>query len=298
MIAVKRISCPGSIRRRLVGGLISVSLALCGLLSTDRPIAHASAESFLQAHLLVTWYGNPHSCRMGILGELSAEARVEGLRRQAAAYALLTPKHVVPAYHVVAVVAQPTPGNDGGCRRREPLDVLRGLLIEAREAGFKIVIDIQPGRSDLRKELEYLRPLLTEPDVYVAVDPEFAMSAAQLPGRQRGSLGAVDVNAAIDLLERLVREHRLPPKVLILHQFTLDMLPDKKNIRRSPNVELVVDMDGFGSQSLKLASYRAVMRQGELDFAAIKLFYKLDTNLFTPEQVMGLKPTPSVVIYQ
>jgi hypothetical protein len=109
---------------------------------------------------------------------------------------------------------------------------------------------------------------------------------------------AIDINDALDYLDHLISEQHLPPKLLIVHQFTLDMLPDKKNIRRSPHVELVLTMDGFGSQSLKRASYREIMRQQQLDFAGIKLFYRQDTQLFSPEQVMTLQPIPSVVIYQ
>ena len=76
------------------------------------------------------------------------------------------------------------------------------------------------------------------------------------------------------------------------------MLPDKEKIRPRPRIDLVLDMDGFGSRSLKLATYRTVMRQRALPFAGFKLFYLQDTNLFDPPQVMQLTPVPSVVIYQ
>ena len=88
--------------------------------------AHPPAEpTLLRDHLLVTWYGNPRSPGMGILGEQTGEARAAGLRQQAAAYAPLTSKRVLMAYQVVAVVAQCTPGADGLWRRRETLDVRR-----------------------------------------------------------------------------------------------------------------------------------------------------------------------------
>ena len=79
----------------------------------------------LAENLLVTWYGNQHSARMGVLGEFSGEARAAALRAQAAAYQKLTSKHVLPAYQLVAVVAQPLPGNDGKYRRRESDDVIQ-----------------------------------------------------------------------------------------------------------------------------------------------------------------------------
>jgi hypothetical protein len=71
-----------------------------------------------------------------------------------------------------------------------------------------------------------------------------------------------------------------------------------RNRRGAPNVDLVLNMDGFGSQNLKRDTYRTIFRQGPLDFAGIKLFYRQDTNLFGPAAVMAMSPRPSVVIYQ
>lgn len=261
------------------------------------PLEPAPRGSLLQDHVLVTWYGNPRSSRMGALGEQTGAARAARLKAQAAAYQPHTPKRVLMAYHLVAVVAQCTAGNDGLWRRRETTDVIQGLLAEARAHGFRLILDIQPAHSTVAAEVKALAPFLREPDVDLALDPEFSMDECQVPGRQIGQMSARDVNTAIEMLEREITQHNLPPKVLIVHQFRLDMLPDKADIRSSALVDVVLDMDGFGSQTLKLSSYRAVMRR-PLAFAGIKLFYKQDQNLFTPAQVMKLTPSPSVVIYQ
>jgi hypothetical protein len=267
--------------------------------ATDPPggLVPASA-SFLEDHLLVTWYGNPHSAAMGVLGQVSGAERAGALRRQAAAYASLTPKSVVAAYHLVAVVAQPAGGADGKWRRRESPAVIRSLLEEARAGGFLLVLDVQPGRSSVAEEVEYLRPFLGEADVHLALDPEFDMDEGQVPGRELGHMPAADVNAALGILEDAVAAGGLPPKVLIVHQFTLGMLPDKDAVRDSPSVDVVLDMDGFGTQSLKAATYAAIMRQRRLEFSGVKLFYRQDTDLWSPAQVMGLDPVPAVVIYQ
>jgi hypothetical protein len=186
-------------------------------------------ESLLENHLLVTWYGNPHSSQMGVLGQWEGAERASRLQRQAAAYAPLTKKHVLPAYHLVAVVAQTSAERDGKWRRRESYDVIASILEEARSHGFLLVLDVQPGRAAVEDELAYLKPFLLEPDVHLALDPEFDMSEGQRPGR------------------------------------------DKEKIRTRRRIDLVLDMDGFGSQSLKLASYRTVMRQCALPFAGFKL---------------------------
>src|SRR5581483_10972866 len=101
---------------------------------------------------------------------------------------------------------------------------------------------------------------------------------------------AQDVNDALDFLEEIIRARQLPPKVLIVHQFTMQMLADKQNVRDSALVDVVLDVDGFGDRPLKRAIYGAVNRQHTLEFAAIKLFYKEDTNLFGEKDVMALKP--------
>jgi hypothetical protein len=198
----------------------------------------------------------------------------------------------------VAIVAQRSAGDDGKWRRRESAGVIGGLLDEARANGFLVVLDVQPGRASVEDEVEYLRPFLMEPDVHLALDPEYDMSEGQVPGRELGHMHAADVNGALDVLEGIVSARPLPPKVLIVHQFTLGMLPDKEKIRTRPRIDLVLDMDGFGSQSLKRSSYRAVMRQRQLPFAGFKLFYRQDTDLLSPREVMRLVPAPSVVIYQ
>ena len=124
------------------------------------------------------------------------------------------------------------------------------------------------------------------------------MAPNERPGVDIGSMQASDVTYAMSFLGQLATEHQLPHKVLIVHQFTNHMLPNKPQIGRSPIVDLVLDMDGFGSQSLKRDTYRMIMKQKALPFAGIKLFYEQDQNLFTPAEVMQMNPQPSVVIYQ
>lgn len=234
---------------------------------------------------------------MGVLGRHRGDELADGLRKQAAVYARLTGRKVMAGYHLVAVIAQPTAGRDGKWRRRETTETIQAMLDQARANGFKLILDVQPGHSTVAAELAYLRPYLEEPDVYLALDPEFAMQVGETPGRRIGTMRAADVNDAIDLLDTIVRDRNLPPKVLIVHQFTMGMLADKHEIRDSPNVDVVLDVDGFGDRPLKRAMYRMVVRR-PLEYSAIKLFYREDTNLFAEEDVMRLQPEPAVVIYQ
>jgi len=251
----------------------------------------------LTEQLVVTFYGNPRTPRMGVLGESSGAERAAALRTLAQVYTALTSKRVVMAYHVVAVIAQPEPGVDGRYRRRETSALVRALLDEARLNGFRLILDIQPGRSTVAEEVRVLEPFLSEPEVDLALDPEFAMPDGVIPGQRIGTMQAADVNGAIDALETLIRQRRLPRKMLIVHQFTQNMLPDKSAIRTSTAVDVVLDMDGFGPPSLKRSTWRFVQKQ-PLAFAGVKLFYKQDSDLLRPAEVLALTPTPSVVVYQ
>lgn len=265
-----------------------------------RPPALAAppVRSLLGDHLLVTWYGNPHTGRMGILGRHRGAELAAGLRKQAQAYARLTRKKILPAYHLVAVIAQPTAGRDGMWRRRESHAVIQAMLQEARAYGFKLILDIQPGRSTVRSEMEYLRRYLEEPDVYLALDPEFAMKDGETPGRKIGRMTAADVNVAIDFLAGIVRERKVPPKVLMVHQFTMKMLGERHKIRDSRVVDVVLDVDGFGDRPLKRAMYNMVAGNRPVEYVGIKLFYKEDTNLMAEEEVIKLQPEPAAVVYQ
>ena len=262
-----------------------------------QPGPAASSGSVLNNNLIVSWYGNPNTGLMGVLGQYEGADLARRLQRQANAYAPLTSKNVLPAYELIAVVAQGSAGADGLWRRRETKEIMDSVLQEARANGFVVIMDVQVGFSTVQDELEWLRPYLEQPEVYLALDPEFDMWKGQVVGEYIGHTTASEVNYAIRFLENIIRAKNLPPKVLIVHQFTQNMLPDKENIIHSSLVDVVLDMDGFGNQSLKLGTWRMVMEK-PLQFAGIKLFYDQDPGMFTPAEVMDLEPVPSVVIYQ
>lgn len=264
--------------------------------SATAPVAHPSAV--LENSIIVAWYGNPWTGKMGILGRLQGAALADGLKQQANAYARVTKKQVIAAYELIAVVAQGQPGSDGMYRRRESRDVIERTIRDARAAGFKTILDVQTGRSTVLSELAYLAPYLAEPDVYLALDPEFSMGLDGVPGRRIGTMYATEVNDAIGVLETIIERHNLPPKVLMVHQFTTGMLPDKEEIWTSPVLDIVLDMDGFGSPALKRHTYKTVLRQAQLEYSGFKLFYIQDTDMLQPVQVLALNPPPAVVIYQ
>ena len=264
----------------------------------ESPAPRRESGAVLEKNLLLTWYGNPWSERMGILGRLEGSALAEGLKRQAAGYAAVTKKSILPAYELVTIIAQAQPGRDGRYRRRESREVIDRMLRAARAAGFKLILDVQTGRSTVLSELSYLAPYLQEPDVYLALDPEFSMGTDGVPGKRIGQMHAQEINDGIGVLEYLQERHQLPRKVLIVHQFTTAMLPDKEKIWNSDALDIVLAADGFGPPALKRNTYATVLRQRSLEFSGFKLFYIQDTDLLQPSQVLALTPPPAVIIYQ
>lgn len=247
----------------------------------------------------VSYYGNPLSKRMGILGEIPPEQMMDRLAEQAAQWRAADPAtKVQPALELVATVASDQPGPGGLYRTRMPEAVIDKVLGWARSRGWPLILDIQIGHSKVKPEIERLYKYLEMPDVHLALDPEFDMPKKQVPGTRIGTTDAEDVNVAIILLSRLVKEKKLPPKLLIVHRFTEPMLRRYKLVRLDPNVQVAVVMDGFGSPALKKKIYRVIVKKEPVQFGGFKLFYKNDVPLMKPAEVLEMEPKPSVIIYQ
>lgn len=268
------------------------------------PSSTAAAATTLPGALLphrriLSYYGNPLSSAMGILGEHPPDELIARLRDQAAAYTAADPAHPVQlALELVAVVAQAGPGPDGLYRLRMDTELIDEVAGWAEDHGFLLILDIQVGRSTAEDEIRAMLPFLRRPYVHLAIDPEFAMSSSQVPGRAIGSHGARDVNLAIDMLADLVTEEHLPPKVLLVHRFTDAMLVGHDALKSDPRVQVAVIMDGFGPPEVKLSTWDRVIRDQGFPYHGFKLFYKQDVPLMPPERVVELDPTPLVVIYQ
>lgn len=203
-----------------------------------------------------------------------------------------------PALELVAVLAQQAPGADGLYRRRAAAEEIEQVAAWARSRDYLVILDIQPGRSTFAAEVAALAPFLAQPDVHLALDPEWAMAPGQVPGQTIGSADAATVNHTIQTLAAIVAEHDLPPKLLIVHRFQDRMLANAAQIDLDPRVQVVITMDGVGGPEAKIGRYGQVVRDQPVQFAGFKVFYTQDTNPLTPEQVLGLDPAPHVVIYQ
>ena len=144
-----------------------------------------------------------------------------------------------------------------------------------------------------------LLPWLREPDVSLALDPEWRVGPDQVPGRVIGSSDAREINAVSDWLARLVRARDLPQKLLLVHQFTESMIRDKAAIARRPGLAIAYNVDGFGGQAVKRAKYATFAASNRAGFHdGFKLFYEEDTDLMSPRQVLAMRPPPDVIVYE
>ncbi len=265
---------------------------------------YPNGGALLPFNRLVAYYGNFYSRYMGILGELDHDALITHLDNTVTAWETADPNTpVIPAIHYIAMVAQGSAGADGMWRNVMPAEHIERGYELAHEVNGVLFLDLQVGLSNLQRELPKFREYLSRPDVHLGIDPEFSMKGGQRPGTAIGTFDAADINYAIDWLADIVHEYKLPPKVLVIHRFTQDMVTNYQNIQPRPEVQVVMDMDGWGSKDLKTGTYQHVIIPEPVQFTGIKLFYKNDlkppsTGLFTPQEVLNFTPTPIYIQYQ
>jgi hypothetical protein len=142
------------------------------------------------------------------------------------------------------------------------------------------------------------------PNVHLGIDPEFSMKTGKRPGSVIGTFDAADINYAIEYLTALVKKNNLPPKILVVHRFTQPMVTNYKQIKPNPSVQVVMNMDGWGSPGKKTSTYQSFIYPQPVEYTGFKIFYKNDTKKvglekeMQPEQVLKLVPQPVYIQYQ
>lgn len=266
--------------------------------------AYPLPGAILPEKRIVAYYGNFYSTRMGILGEFDEAEVLRRLQEEIAAWNAADPTTpVIPAIDYIALTAQDSAGGDGDYMFRMPDEHIERAVAMARKVNGIVILEMQLGLSTLQKELPMLEKYLKMPDVHLALDPEFAMHNGARPGTVVGSFDAKEINYAAQYLADLVKANNLPPKVLIVHRFTKNMVTNYQNIKPLPEVQVVMVMDGWGEPAKKKNTYERVTRPEPVQFTGFKVFYKNDmkppsTRLMTPQEILDLTPSPSFIQYQ
>lgn len=260
--------------------------------------------SVLPFNRIVAFYGNLYSKKMGILGEIPKKEMLAKLKSEVAKWqAADTSIPVIPALHYVAVTAQGTPQKDNMYRYRMPFKQIDTIVNWAKEINGLVFVDVQVAHSTVKEEVPLMESYLKMPNVHLGIDPEFSLKNGEIPGSKIGTFYPEDINFAVDYLADLVKKNNLPPKILIVHRFTQGMVRGFDQIKKVPEVQIVMDMDGWGPKFLKRSTYLRYIRKEPVQFTGFKLFYHNDTKtgadqLYNPHELLKFSPKPIYIQYQ
>ena len=246
---------------------------------------------------MVAYYGSGEFPGLGVLGRTSPDDATKAIIKQAAAYAPAG-RRIMPAMELITTVALNSPGPTGTYSSNGNAAVVQRYLDVARKNKMMLILDFQPGQGDFLTQVKRFEKFVNQPDVGVALDPEWRMKKGQIPGKTYGSVTAAEVNSVSSYVADLVQKDNLPEKLFLVHQFRLDILPDRKNIAARPGLATVFHADGFGPQREKKEVYGVLKLPPPPFRIGFKLFYKDDPDLMTPTQAMALRPQPDLITYQ
>ncbi|HEY8318513.1 MAG TPA: hypothetical protein VIG76_06745 [Amnibacterium sp.] len=254
----------------------------------------------LPGHRFVALYGVPGVPTLGALGDQGPAASIRRVKALAKQYEPLSDEPVVPTLEIIATVAAGAPGPDRDYSNESDPASLKPWVDAALQAGVEVVLDLQSGRSDFLAQAKQYASLLAQPNVGLALDPEWRLGPHQVPLEQIGRVSAAEVNGTSAWLADLVTARHLPPKPFVLHEFRLTMLQDRVKILDRPQLTTFIHVDGQGGQPDKQATWRAV-RNGAPSFVGWgwKNFLHKDHPMLTPAQTMhDVHPAPDLITYQ
>jgi hypothetical protein len=244
----------------------------------------------------VAYYGAPQDEELGALGIGTPTHAGRRLLGQAGAYRGGGRK-ILPAMELIAEIAQGAPGADGLYRARQDDAVIRRYLDAARKVKALLILDIQPGHAGFFEEAQYFAKWLKEPDVSLALDPEWHTPGA-VPGSVIGSMDVHEANAISFWLEQLVHRYKLPQKLLVIHRFTDNGIVGVEQLKPRRDVAVTVNVDGFGENPVKVSKYKQFAQRLPGLHNGFKLFYHEDPHTMKARRVLRLKPRPELVVYE
>lgn len=270
-----------------------------------RPVPYLprGGRSIFPRHMVVMAYGTAGTGVLGLLGEVPPDEAARRLEAGAVQWAEASGRPVLPAFELITSVAQRAPGRDGRYSVGLAHTDVQRYLDAARKAKMLLVLDFQPGRADVLDQVKHYEKFLLQPEVGVAIDPEWVLKPGERPGRQIGSLDAATLNEVSAYLSDLVKRHRLPEKIFLVHQFKTYMLPDREKVVDRFGLATVFHVDGFGARHSKAETYGLLSsKDGVIPGGRVhngyKLFLDEDVPLQDAAEVMAITPRPELVSYQ
>ncbi|RJT75093.1 hypothetical protein D6T63_18045 [Arthrobacter cheniae] len=250
---------------------------------------------------MIALYGHPSGPYLGALGEQDIEGTMTRVKELAAQYGPFSDEPVVPALDLITTVASADPGSDGDYSSETPIEDLEPWIDAAESAGVYVILDFQSGRTDFLSQVRLYESLLARPSVGLALDPEWRLAPGELPLEQIGTVSAEEINTTSAWLADLTRNQDLPQKLLMVHQFRLDMIRGRENLDVSRSeLALTLHADGHGTPGQKLDTWGVLQNEmPEGIWPSWKNFYDEDQPMLTPEQTYSIiNPKPWLVTYQ
>lgn len=248
----------------------------------------------------VAFYGHPETSALGALGEQGPIATLERMGPFLQAYGG-DGSQVVPTFEMIASVAAAQATDDNDYSFEWPVEAFEEWIRVAEESEAYVIFDLQSGRDDFLTQAKMYQELLELPFVGLALDPEWRLGPDQVHLRQVGKVEAAEVNQVIHWLADLVRDKGLPQKMLIVHQFRTFMIQNREMLEQRPELQLIIQMDGDGTEPQKDSTYAALNQGAENAFWSWgwKNFFDEDEpGPPTAESTMGKNPVPVYVSYQ
>lgn len=267
--------------------------------ASDDVAIGCGGQTLFPKYRMVAMYGTQRSATLGVLGEQAPEAAAKRLEKIVESW-LGDDRPVLPAFELITVLATADDGDEGNYNLAASDEFVQEYLDTARRHGFYLILDLQPGRSDFLTEAKRYEKFLRQPDVGLALDPEWRTPPPERPrGGHVGHVTADEVNAVSEWLAGIVEEERLPEKLLVVHQFQEQMIRNREQLVEPPGIALTIHMDGLGTRAQKLDTYSYVHAKPPLN-NGLKLFYDEDVDMYTPAEVLDgvFDPMPDLITYQ
>lgn len=292
--------------------------------SNQNPQAYSKREtaktiSLLAQNTLFTVYGRAFNFAP-ILGHLGTYKSFEEMEKDIQPWIQGIDKRndgkgVIPGIHLIYAMAIPCKPYDDCLLYLEGMvkDVVGTYIEPAAKRGWMVVLDTQIGKSTPVEQVKRIidKGYLKYENVVVAIDPEFHVyPGRKRPGTPIGVIQASQINDAQQMLDDYVRAQNQPKKkILIVHQFgdpnvndgVPSMIQNKKDLKTYDNVDLVIDVDGFGEQAVKVTKYNRITDSKVypiIKYRGIKVFFPnkwesrghYDKPPMNLDQIFGLEP--------
>lgn len=295
--------------------IISIGITLLGVTSTaSAQMKNVAKPQQLptENQMIVAYYGRPGVRTMGALGKYSLEAIIPIIRAKANEYKKASGnQNIVPGFDIIYDMATIHPGRNKNYISTLSSQKLMPYIHAANKHGFALFLDLQIGKKTPVQSIGSVLKYLKYENVHIAIDPEFNVYGVGIrPGKSIGHITGNQVNQAQEAMSNYMKEHGIKEKkILIVHMFRHSMLTNKKDIKTYDNINLVFNLDGFGTAGLKVSIYNGIYtkRISNKVASGFKLFFNQDKPyLMTPKQVLGLesvngeriKETPKYINYQ